>query len=77
MRRFSRLAPDLSRYDPTQVTLMKERLILVNPDDTPVGAISKRDGHTISYFDGNEFPHWAFSVFLFNRDWELLLQKRS
>lgn len=49
-----------------------EELILVDRDDNEIGYASKADAH-----DGGGILHRAFSVFLFNDDGELLLQKRA
>lgn len=49
-----------------------ERLILVDSDDNQTGSLSKAQCH-----DGEGVLHRAFSVFLFNRDGELLLQQRA
>lgn len=49
-----------------------ERLILVDLDDNDTGVLSKAECH-----DGEGTLHRAFSVFLFNRDGELLLQQRA
>jgi len=47
-------------------------LILVDADDRETGYLSKVECH-----DGDGILHRAFSVFLFNDQGELLLQKRS
>jgi isopentenyl-diphosphate delta-isomerase len=49
-----------------------EMLILVDDDDRVVGHLSKGACH-----DGEGALHRAFSLFIFNRDGELLLQRRS
>lgn len=49
-----------------------EELILVDRDDNEIGYASKADAH-----DGGGILHRAFSLFLFNDDGELLLQKRA
>ena len=49
-----------------------EELILVDRDDNEVGYLSKATCH-----DGDGVLHRAFSLFLFNRSGELLLQKRG
>lgn len=49
-----------------------EELILVDRDDNEIGYASKADAH-----DGAGILHRAFSLFLFNDDGELLLQKRA
>ena len=49
-----------------------EELILVDADDNETGFLSKAACH-----DGDGVLHRAFSLFLFNEDGELLLQKRG
>jgi isopentenyl-diphosphate delta-isomerase len=49
-----------------------EELILVDEHDREIGFKSKSDCHA-----GNGLLHRAFSIFVFNGDNELLLQKRS
>lgn len=49
-----------------------ERLILVDSNDREVGALPKHDCHV-----GEGILHRAFSVFIFNSDGDVLLQKRS
>jgi len=49
-----------------------ERLIVVDEDDNESGFLSKAECH-----DGPGILHRAFSVFLFNRRGELLLQQRA
>ncbi|MDX1498287.1 MAG: isopentenyl-diphosphate Delta-isomerase [Woeseiaceae bacterium] len=49
-----------------------EQLILVDSDDREIGTLPKRDCHV-----GDGILHRAFSVFLFNHDGEVLLQRRS
>lgn len=64
----------LSDSDPVQVQLMKERVILVDPSDTVIGHMSKKDSHLLS----NDLPlHRAFSLFLFDQDGRMLLQQRA
>lgn len=55
----------------------KENCILVDSSDSAIGSASKRDCHRVSV-DGESIPlHRAFSVFLFNKEGDMLLQKRS
>lgn len=61
---------------PLQKAALEERCILVDEFDRPLGEASKRDCHSVSR-DGNLLLHRAFSVFLFNRKGDLLIQKRS
>lgn len=49
-----------------------EALILVNSDDEEIGSLDKSACH-----DGDGVLHRAFSLFVFNADGELLLQRRS
>lgn len=50
---------------------MKERIILVDENDTSLGSIEKLEAHEQGLL------HRAFSVFIFNSKGELLLQKRA
>ncbi|KAF7393940.1 hypothetical protein HZH68_010759 [Vespula germanica] len=59
-----------------QKVALEERCILVDEFDRPIGNASKRDCHRINN-NGTIPLHRAFSVFLFNQDNDLLLQKRS
>ena len=54
------------------VSSENETLILVDESDRVVGHLSKGACH-----DGEGVLHRAFSIFVFNRDGELLLQQRS
>jgi isopentenyl-diphosphate Delta-isomerase len=54
------------------VSSESEELILVDEDDNETGFLSKALAH-----DGAGTLHRAFSIFLFNKDGELLLQKRA
>jgi isopentenyl-diphosphate delta-isomerase len=63
------------KYCPSQTKNFDEPLILVDHNDNEIGTTSKLDGHLKS--KNNQFAHRAFSVFLFNQDNKLLLQKRS
>ncbi|CAK4072377.1 unnamed protein product [Aphanomyces euteiches] len=58
--------------DETQVKLMEELCIQVDEQDNVIGPISKKAAH---FKDG--VLHRAFSVFLFNSDNQLLIQKRA
>lgn len=55
-----------------QVSFDNEPLILVDADGTPIGSKSKLECHL-----GQGILHKAFSVFVFNSQQEVLLQKRS
>ena len=51
---------------------MKEEVVLVDENNNPVGAMPKSAVH------GKDTPlHRGFSVFLFNKKGELLLQQRA
>lgn len=54
------------------VSSPSERLILVDSDDRAIGTLSKADCHK-----GSGVLHRAFSVFIFNRQGDVLLQRRS
>lgn len=65
-------------YDEQQLKFMQEEMLIqVNEMDQPIGLISKKEGHLMSNINRNEALHRAFSVFLFNEDNQLLLQKRA
>ncbi|XP_042876862.1 isopentenyl-diphosphate Delta-isomerase 1-like [Penaeus japonicus] len=61
--------------DPQQFALLEEQCILVDENDTNIGAASKRDCHLMQ--NGTSPLHRAFSVFLFNNSGELLVHRRS
>lgn len=50
---------------------MKDQVILVNELDEPIGVMGKMEAHQ------QPVLHRAFSVFIFNRKGEMLLQKRA
>lgn len=50
---------------------MEEKVILVNEDDQPLGLMGKMEAHEKAVL------HRAFSVFVFNKKGELLLQQRA
>ena len=50
---------------------MEEYVVLVNPNDEVLGLMEKQQAHI------NGLLHRAFSVFLFNKNGEMLLQKRA
>ncbi|KQS92183.1 isopentenyl-diphosphate Delta-isomerase [Chryseobacterium sp. Leaf394] len=50
---------------------MEEMVVLVNPEDQVLGLMEKQQAHI------NGLLHRAFSVFLFNENGEMLLQKRA
>lgn len=59
-----------------QETALAENCILVDEFDRAIGQSSKRDCHRVNE-DGHIKLHRAFSVFLFNSDGDMLIQKRS
>jgi len=65
------LAEVLKQTDPV-VSFDSEQLILVNSNDEEIGYKDKGACH-----DGHGILHRAFSLFVFNRQGELLLQQRS
>lgn len=71
MRNFSNVAEAIK----LQEIAMEENCILVNENDDYLGPSSKRDCHLVS--NGNIKLHRAFSVFLFNSNGDMLIQKRS
>lgn len=50
---------------------MQEYVVLVNPEDSVLGLMEKQEAHI------NGLLHRAFSVFIFNKKGEMLLQKRA
>ncbi|KAJ3385081.1 isopentenyl-diphosphate delta-isomerase idi1 [Lobulomyces angularis] len=63
--------------DPEQERLMKEECILVDYNDNVLRGISKRESHLVKNIEADNLLHRAFSVFIFNKNKELLLQQRS
>lgn len=62
--------------DPLQEASLKENCILVDANDNVIGHDTKRNCHLVQK-DGTIPLHRAFSVFIFNKKGDLLLQKRS
>lgn len=62
--------------DPVQESFLKERCFLVDENDKVIGKATKKECHLVSK-EGDLLLHRAFSVFLFNKKGDLLLQKRS
>ncbi len=62
----------MQESSPKIVSSEDECLIVVDADDNASGFLSKAECH-----DGDGVLHRAFSVFLFNRHGELLLQQRA
>lgn len=50
---------------------MEEKIILVDRDDLELGSIEKMEAHVKGIL------HRAFSIFIFNKNGEMLLQKRA
>lgn len=59
-----------------QEAALEENCIVVDENDCSLGWSSKRDCHLVNK-DGNIKLHRAFSVFLFNPQGDMLIQKRS
>jgi hypothetical protein len=66
----------LKKCDNTQVSLLHEKCILVDNNDRIIGAESKKNCHLMSSINKGML-HRAFSVFLFDTQGRLLIQKRS
>jgi len=64
-------------HDPLQAQALKEQCILVDANDQAIGAASKADCHRVHPETKDVKLHRAFSVFLFNSQGEMLVQKRS
>lgn len=64
-------------YDEEQIRLMEEQCILVDEEDLPLGPASKKELHLMSSTGGPPPLHRAFSVFLFDSQNRLLIQKRA
>ncbi|KAI8801020.1 NUDIX hydrolase domain-like protein [Cladochytrium replicatum] len=67
---------DWSTYDEEQVRLMSEMCIVVDENDNPIGAETKKNCHLMENINKG-LLHRAFSVFLFNSESKLLLQQRA
>ncbi|KAI5955191.1 IDI1 [Candida jiufengensis] len=63
-------------HDEEQIRLMEELCIILNYDDKPLGAGTKKLCHIMENINKG-LLHRAFSVFLFNEKNELLLQQRA
>lgn len=59
-----------------QETALAENCILVDEFDRAIGQSTKRDCHRVDE-NGHIKLHRAFSVFLFNTNGDMLIQKRS
>ncbi len=62
----------IERYQNREVSFDSEELILVDLDDQPIGSMRKDLAH-----DGAGTLHRAFSVFLFDSEGRVLMQKRA
>lgn len=72
----SSLATQAADAKQLQELAMEENCILVDEKDKNLGSVSKRDCHQV--LPGGEIRlHRAFSVFLFNKKGEMLLQRRT
>lgn len=67
---------DISSYDAVQVELMKEMIPVLDKNDKVLRAGTKKECHLVDE-KGDIILHRAFSVFLFNNNNELLIQKRA
>lgn len=76
VRNISEIAASQMESRNLQETALDENCILVDETDRPLGLSSKRDCHRVNE-DGHIKLHRAFSVFLFNSDGDMLMQKRS
>ncbi|CAG9860223.1 unnamed protein product [Phyllotreta striolata] len=75
-RSFSSRAASLDNLDAQQqAAMMNENCFLVDETDKIIGKASKKNCHLVN--NGELLLHRAFSVFLFNKKGDLLLQKRS
>jgi isopentenyl-diphosphate delta-isomerase, type 1 len=63
-------------HDEEQIRLMEELCIVLDNNDIPVGAGTKKLCHIMENINQG-LLHRAFSVFLFNEDGKLLLQQRA
>ncbi|XP_031346170.1 isopentenyl-diphosphate Delta-isomerase 1-like isoform X1 [Photinus pyralis] len=72
----SNLTRSCSTLDPTQVKLLNEMCFLVDDNDKVIGTATKKECHAVKE-DGYLPLHRAFSVFLFNKKGDLLMQKRA
>ncbi|XP_017769186.1 PREDICTED: isopentenyl-diphosphate Delta-isomerase 1 [Nicrophorus vespilloides] len=65
-----------TKMDPKQAAALNEQCFVVDEHDKITGTLSKKHCHLVSP-DGTIPLHRAFSVFLFNKAGDLLLQKRA
>ncbi|KAI1721884.1 NUDIX domain-containing protein [Ditylenchus destructor] len=71
IRRISSIRSIAEKLNPIQAHYLDEPCIHVTEKDEPIGSVSKKDCHR------NPILHRAFSVFIFDSERRLLLQKRS
>ncbi|CAG9322121.1 unnamed protein product [Blepharisma stoltei] len=65
-------------YDPKQLETFRQQLFLVNDQDEFIKTIDKYTAHNWEWICSNDaLPHRAFSLLIFNKNFELLLQQRS
>ncbi|CAF1252108.1 unnamed protein product [Adineta ricciae] len=71
----------LDKYDPQQVTLLYEPLMVVDQNDTIIGKTTKKDAHLLENIEAEpSLVHRAFSFFLFDMSTtpsRLILQQRA
>jgi len=71
----------LDKYDPQQVTLLYEPLMVVDQHDQIIGQVTKKDAHLLSNIERQpSLVHRAFSFFLFDSSTKparLILQQRA
>lgn len=65
-----------SSYDQIQLSLLNEECILVNNDDINIGSETKKNCHLLTNINTGML-HRAFSVFLFDKNKNLLMHQRS
>jgi geranylgeranyl diphosphate synthase type 3 len=63
--------------DPEQIAMMAEEVILVDRQDKVLGHASKKETHLNVNIEKLDLLHRAFSVFMFNSEGKLLMQKRA
>ncbi|CAF2372068.1 unnamed protein product [Brassica napus] len=77
-RAFSAMTTTDAGMDAVQKRLMfEDECILVDETDRVVGFDTKYNCHLMENIEAKNLLHRAFSVFLFNSNYELLLQQRS
>ena len=71
----------LDKYDPQQVSLLYEPLMIVDRQDRIIGQITKKDAHLLSNIESEpSLVHRAFSFFLFDSSTSpsrLIIQQRA